>query len=365
MISLLFFFSVVLTFFLTPLVISLAKKFHFMDLPEKPHPAKIYKKSIPRAGGLAVFLGIFLVLGVFTFFYPEILNKKLVGILLASSLIVGIGLADDRFDLNPYLRLFTNFLAVLFVVGAGIGIQGFTNPLGGTISLETLRYSFFIPGDTFFSGPHSILILADIFAFFWIIWIMNTLNWSSGVDGQLAGISVIGFAALGFVSLRSVAEDPNQLLTAALSFTAAGAYLGFLPWSFYPQKIMPGYGGSTLAGFLLATLSILSGAKLATAALVLAVPLVDGAWTIARRLYHKQSPVWGDRKHLHHQLLKRGWTVPRVVVFYYSLTALLAIIALSLDSQGKLFAIAMVGIILLGVIFTINILGEKGRSEHS
>jgi UDP-GlcNAc:undecaprenyl-phosphate/decaprenyl-phosphate GlcNAc-1-phosphate transferase len=194
---------------------------------------------------------------------------------------------------------------------------------------------------------------------------MNTVNWSSGIDGQLAGVVGIGFLALGLVSLRSIESDPAQLLTAAIAFTAAGSYLGFLPWSFYPQKIMPGYGGSALAGFLLATLSILSGAKLATAALVLAVPLVDGVWTVARRLYQGKSPVWGDRKHLHHQLLKRGWGVPKIVLFYYSITALLALIALSLDSQGKLFAITMVVVILLGVLFTINLLSGRVRGEDT
>lgn len=341
-----------LTFLLTPAIIAFAKKFGFLDLPSRPHPAIIHKKPLPRAGGLATFLGIFLTLGIFFSFGHLTASKPLVGILAASFLIVATGLADDHFDLNPYLRLATNFLAILLVVGAGVGISGFTNPLGGFIHLDSLRLSFTVPSLLPFAGPHSILVYADIFAFLWIAWIMNALNWSSGVDGQLSGIAGISFLILGIVSLRL--PGTTQILTASLAFAAAGSYLGFLPWSFYPQKIMPGYGGSALAGFLLATLSILSGAKLATAALVLAVPIIDGLWAVFRRIYHGRSPVWGDREHLHHRLLQRGWSVPKIALFYYSTTALLGVAALTLSSRGKLFAIVMVAIVILGVIFTAN-----------
>ena len=343
------------TYLLTGFVIRLAKKFGFVDSPTRSHPAILHKKPLPRAGGLGIFLGI--CLSLLTLFVTDTVgfDKHLVGILLAGFLLVVVGLADDRYDLNPYFRLFTNIAAVLIVVGAGIGIKSFTNPLGGQILLDSWRISFVLPGSLpLLSGIHSIVVWADLFALVWIVWIMNALNWSSGIDGQLSGIAAISLATVGFVSLRSISSDQTQVLTAALAFSASGAYLGFLPWSFYPQKIMPGYGGSTLAGFLLATLAILSGAKLATAALVLAVPIIDGVWAIVRRLWKHRSPVWGDKEHLHHQLLKRGWSIPKITFFYYFITASLGLFALGLDSKGKLFAIAVSAIVLMGFLLTLR-----------
>jgi UDP-GlcNAc:undecaprenyl-phosphate GlcNAc-1-phosphate transferase len=144
-----------------------------------------------------------------------------------------------------------------------------------------------------------------------------------------------------------------------LAFAAAGAFLGFLPWSFYPQKIMPGYGGSTLAGFLIAVLAILSGAKLATALLVLIIPLVDSVWTIVRRLVNRRSPVWGDRLHLHHQLLKMGWSVPKICLFYYLIGLILGVLALNFDTREKFFALSVLGVLTFSLLFTGYIILRK------
>jgi len=350
----LFLLSAAASFLLTPLTIHFAKRLGFVDLPSRPHPAILHDKPIPRAGGLPVLVAILSALAILLFLGIIPLSKGFAGIVLAGLLVVGVGLIDDKYDLNPYIRLGTNVLAVCLVVGAGIGIASFTNPLGGQFFLDTWRVQFSLPEGLPLAGPHSILVWADLFALFWIVWIMNALNWSSGVDGQISGIAVIGFTILGLVSLRNLATDPLQLVPACLAFSSAGAYFGFLPFSFYPQKIMPGYGGSTLAGFLLATLSILSGAKLATAVLVLAVPLVDGLWAIIRRLIRGRSPVWGDKGHLHHQLLARGWSIPKIALFYYLISLFLGLAALELDSQGKLFAIVMVVVVILGLLITIG-----------
>jgi UDP-GlcNAc:undecaprenyl-phosphate GlcNAc-1-phosphate transferase len=342
-----------LSFLLTPIFIRFAKQFGYLDLPNRPHPAILHHSPLPRGGGVPVLAAVLITFTVLLLTGVLPLSKALIGISLASTLVVIVGLLDDKYDLNPYLRLSTNIGAVCLVVGAGIGIASFTNPFGGHVFLDAWRIKFSIPDPFPLAGPHSILVWADIFALLWIVWIMNALNWSSGVDGQLSGIAVIGFVILGLISLRNL-HDPTQVLAACLAFSAAGAYLGFLPFSFFPQKIMPGYGGSTLAGFLLATLSILAGAKLATAVLVLAVPLVDGAWAVVRRILKKKSPVWGDKGHLHHQLLARGWSIPKIALFYYSVSLALGLAALALDSQGKLFALVMVGVVILGVLITIG-----------
>lgn len=349
------FIAFIISFITTPVVIILAKKFGLVDNPKRKHPAILHSQIIPRGGGLPPLVGFSSAILVLVLLSPLfVLTKPLLGIILAAFLIVAVGLADDKYDLNPYLRLFTNVLAVTIVVGCGIGISTITNPFGGVLHLDTLVYQFSLP--SFFgilSGQHSIVLLADIVAFIWIVWIMNALNWSSGVDGQLTGISAVAFVILGIVSTGLSVGDSNQTLTAVIAFAAAGAFLGFLPWSFWPQKIMPGYGGSTLAGFLIAVLAILSGAKLAIVLLVLLVPLIDSIWVIVRRIATKHSPVWGDNLHLHHQLLKLGFSVPQICLLYYSIGLILGFLSLSFDSQEKFFAFSIIGTVLFALLFTI------------
>ncbi|OGG11643.1 hypothetical protein A2Z00_01130 [Candidatus Gottesmanbacteria bacterium RBG_13_45_10] len=331
--------------FATPVVIRLAKKFRLVDDPKKRfHPAHTHKGIIPRAGGAAIFIGF---LGAVFLFVP--LTKLTIGMLLGSTLLVAIGLADDKKDVNPYIRLITNALAALIVISAGAGIPYITNPLtGGVLHLDTLRVSFNL------LGPHSVVVFADLFAFLWIMWTMNIVGWSAGVDGQMPGFVTISALVLGILSLRFTAQDPSQLYVSILAFIVAGAFFGFLPWNFYPQKIMPGYGGKTLAGFLLALLGILSYGKFGTALLVLGVPTIDAAYTLMRRIGRKHSPVIADRGHLHHRLLDIGWGKRRIALFYWMVSAILGAIALTVTSREKLFALLLVAVGIGGFFVWVN-----------
>lgn len=347
------FVSFLISFIATPLTIKFAKKWGFVDDPKRKHPAILHTQITPRAGGIPTLLALALTVIFFTN-----LDKHVIGILIAGTLVVGVGLLDDKYDVNPYLRLGTNILAALIVTGFGVGITWITNPLGGQIRFDQI----IIPVNLF--GIHNIILLADIFAVVWIVWVMNALNWSSGVDGQLSGIVVIATFIIGLVALRYVNTDPTQTAVVALSFAAMGAYLGFLPFSFFPQKIMPGYGGSTLAGFLLAVLAILAGGKLATALLILAVPLVDAFWAILRRILSKRSPVWGDREHLHHRLLDLGFSKRQIALFYWIVCAIFGLVALLLKSESKLFALGLLTTILLASLVTITFFFSK-RNQAS
>ncbi len=339
-----FLFSLSITLVVTPIVIKLAMKFGFVDDPKKhKHPAILHKQIIPRAGGLAIGVGI---ISAILMFVP--VNKQIVGIISASILAIIVGVLDDKYDLNPYIRFLSNFAVAAIVVLCGIGISFITNPLGGVIQLDDLilRFNIF--------GPHSIVVFADLFAIIWIVWVMNMLNWSKGVDGQLAGIAGIGFTVLGLTSLRFSAADPSQTTVALLSFIAAGASFGFLPFNWHPAKIFPGYS-STVLGFLIAVLSIMSGAKVAIAVLVMAVPLLDGGFTIARRLLMKRSPFWGDKGHLHHQLIKLGWGHRKISLFYWVVCVILGSIALMSSSVEKFFTALLVLTVLIGMILWINL----------
>jgi UDP-GlcNAc:undecaprenyl-phosphate GlcNAc-1-phosphate transferase len=188
------------------------------------------------------------------------------------------------------------------------------------------------------------------------------LNWSKGVDGQMPGIVAISAFIIGLLSLRFPISDTQTFVAANLSFIITGASLGFLLFNFYPAKIFPGYG-ATAVYLLLASVSLLSSAKLATAILVMGVPMVDGVFTIARRLMSGKSPFWGDNKHLHHILLKLGFSQRFIAFFYWIVSVILGVISLTLSSKGKLFAIIMLGVVATGTILFLHALLKLKQDE--
>lgn len=325
------------SFLSTPLVIKVANFFGLVDNPKKRyHPARVHQGGIPRAGGLAIFIGVLI---ASLLFLP--LDKHLKGILLGAVIVIIVGLLDDKYDLSPYTRLLTNFLAAGCVVGAGIGIGFINNPFGGIINL---------------SRP-----LANLFALFWIVWCMNMVNWSKGVDGQMPGFVAIAAFVISILSLKFSA-DIAQWPVITLAFITTGSYLGFLPWNFYPQKIMPGYGGGSLGGYLLATLAILSTTKVGTMILVLGVPLIDGVYTMVRRLASGRLPFWGDRGHLHHRLLDLGWSKRRIAIFYWLVSAVLGIIALNLNPRQKFYTIILLAVLMGGGLLWLSRLRRSLKS---
>jgi len=338
---------------LIPVAILMAKRFGLIDDPKKhKHPAILHKMIIPRGGGVPIFLAFSIAA---LLILP--LTKHLLGILFGGLILVIIGVIDDKVDLKNVWKLTGQILAALTVISFGIGITFITNPLhifgpsgfwvGEVLRLDTWRISFD------FFGQHSILILADLFALFWIVWVINMVNFSSGVDGQMPGIVLITLFVLFAASLR-FATDPSQLVVTKLALIGAGVTFGFLIYNFYPAKIFPGDSASYFLGFLVAVIAILSGVKVGTAILVMAIPLADGVFTIIRRLTLGRSPFTGDRNHLHHRLLELGWGQRRIALFYYLVCAILGATALLLSSTGKLFAGVVVGVIILGGLLWLN-----------
>lgn len=337
--------SMLISFSLVPLTIKLAKKYKLVDdIKNRPHPAHTHHGTIPRAGGVPVFLGIFLPI----LFFLKI-NTPIIGILAGSLILVLTGLWDDKKDRSPYIRFLFNCLAAICVISAGVSIPFITNPLGGVIHFDSLRLPLSIFGQEYVITPSYVLALV------WIVWTTNIIGWSGGVDGQLPGFVSISAVVIGLLSLRYIA-DPNQYYVTALSFLTAGAFLGFLPWNYFPQKIMPGYGGKTLAGFLLSVLAILSYSKFGTALLVLAVPMTDAAFILGRRILTGASPVKASYGHLHHHLLKLGWGKRRIAMFYWGISLIAGLLALNLSPKQKLFAVLLIVILIFSFIIWINFL---------
>ena len=333
--------ALIVSFLATPLVIKLAWKLGIIDDPAKNKQIKvIHTYPVPRGGGLALFVAV---LVASLIFLP--IDKHLKGILGGAAVLTLMGILDDKYNLNPYLRLAGGFLAAAIPIAAGIGIAFLSNPQGGIIDLSQPQINFYFLGE-----PRSIWVLSDAFALVWIVFVMNMLNMGAkGVDGQLPGVVVVAATTIAMLSLKFSA-DIAQWPVIILAAITAGVYLGFLPWNFYPQKIMPGYGGSTLAGYLLAVLAILSTTKVGTLIVVLGIPLIDTGYTIVRRILARKSPVWGDRGHFHHRLLDAGWGKRRVAVFYWVISAFLGILALNLNTSSKLYTMVGIAILLGGAI---------------
>ena len=338
-----FIIAFIITALLTPLSLVVIKKMGLVDDPKlHKHPAMLHKKPTPRGGGIPLFIGIVI---TSIFFLP--LTKAVIALFVAGSIALLIGVIDDKYDISPYLRFLANIAAALIVVAAGITVPFITNPFGGILYLN----SIILPID--FLDLHLSIVLSDVVAVLWIIWVMNMLNWSKGVDGQMPGIVAISAVTIGLLSLRFAGSDSFSRVSVDLSFIIAGASLGFLIFNFHPAKIFPGYG-ATAVYLLLSAVSILSGAKLATAILVMGVPMMDGLFTILRRLLAGRSPFWHDKKHLHHLLLSFGIGQRHIALFYWIISAILGTLALVLSSKEKLFAIIMLLIVVGGTLLFLH-----------
>ena len=340
----------VATILATPISLFFIKKLGIVDDPKKhKHPAIIHKKPIPRAGGIPLFVGVLVASLVFL---P--IEKITIAIFLASFICLFVGVLDDKFDLSPYSRFVVNIVAAIIVVLAGVHVPFITNPFGGILFFNSLHLPFL--------GNIELNFISYAIAVLWIVWVMNMLNWSKGVDGQMPGIVAISAIVIGILSLRFAVLDQYSLMGATLSFIIAGASLGFLIFNFYPAKIFPGYGATAIY-LLLAVTSIFSGAKLATAILVMGVPMTDGAFTIIRRVLTGHSPFWHDKKHLHHLLLDLGFGQRRIALFYWVVSAILGALSLVLSSKGKLFAIIMLVIIIGGAILFLHFFIERNNDK--
>jgi len=327
---------------LTVLSVAIALKvFPKLGLLDNPKKYGYSRKPIPYPGGILLYL-LFVVL-VLIFFDPTI---KILGLMLASGLIVLVSFIDDRYGLPAWIRLLVQILAGIIMVFVGIGTPHISNPFGGLIHLDQIKFIVEL-GDT----TVTIMALSGVVSVAWVLLIVNTMNWLDGVPGMTSGITVIGCLTLFFLSISDIVNQPE---VATLAIIVAMIALGFWLFDFYPPKILIGDSGSMLFGFLLAVLAIFSGGKIATAFLILGFPILDALYVIIYRLYNKQAPWKGGewdkyRKavHLHHRMLDVGLTERQVLLVVYFLATTFGITALFLGTKGKFWAI----MIILGLSF--------------
>jgi len=350
--------SIALSCLCTRLVMSYARRRHIVDDPSQAPERKLQKQPIPLLGGFGVYITCTLMtvwlLPYLTHGY--LLPKQLIGIWLAGCIIMVGGYLDDRYHLLPRQQIIFPMCAALVVVISGIGISYITNPLGGTIQLQNWQWTIF----TWNGLPYHLTLWADLFTVVWLLGSMYTTKMLDGLDGLVAGIGVIGGVMICVLSLTDAVLQPE---TATLAAVFAAACVGFLIWNFAPAKVYLGEGGSVLVGFMLGVLAIISGAKIATALLVLGLPIIDVTWVILRRLLIERTAPWAsDTLHLHFQLRRLGWSTRQIVLLYYSITLIFGMCTVFLSSADKVWVlgglVAMSIALLAWVYYKTTVIGN-------
>ncbi|MFN8532026.1 MAG: MraY family glycosyltransferase [Dehalococcoidia bacterium] len=275
---------------------------------DRPRPGEAQERPLPRSGGYALYPAFFAGVLASIVLLPRFPDEwpRLAGLTIGALLILPIAYFDDRRRLSPWPQL-----------AAQIGIA--LVAVAFTIQIDMVRRT---PLPLWIAAPLTVV---------WIAGMINTVNFADGVDGLAGGIGLIAATTLFVVSALQ-----GQYSIAALPLALAAATLAFLRWNFFPSRLILGTSGATLIGFLLAVFSIIGGAKIAAALMVMGLPIADVATVIVYRLLHRRSPFrGGDRAHLHHRLLDLGLTQRQVVAVFYALTAGLGALAISLGATGE------------------------------
>lgn len=314
--------AAVLALLLTPPVRALASR---LDLVDVPDARRVNTRPVPRGGGVAVVIAFVLVGAIAlawtgatrTLAFPFSLDGPAIIALLAGGIAAAmIGAIDDYLQLRARWQLLGQLVLAVWAVGLGATVDVLTNPLSDrTIVLPDL--------------------VSAGFTVFWIVGMMNAINFIDGLDGLSSGIGLIAAVTLGLVSLTTAVSQP---VIAVLCFALAGALLGFLRWNFHPAAIFAGTSGTMFLGYTLALLSIVGTAKVPVALLVLGVPIIDTFWIIVRRLAAGRMPFSPDRGHIHHRLLDLGLSHRQVVLVIYGMCGVLAAVALFLPGRTQVYA---------------------------
>lgn len=341
-----FLFTFILSLILTGFIAIVMRRIGIVDRVKR-ETRKIHRRTVPLGGGWAVFLSIFIVTMVMMFsgdhFVLDIVPRNLVGLGIGGLVLMIGGTIDDKYSLRPRYQLAFPILATLVIILFGIGPHEITNPFGGTFDLS--RWSIVI------DHIGNWVVLADFLVFIWLMGMMYTTKFLDGLDGLVSGVVAIGALIIFFLALQPIWYQPDVAL---LAIIFAGALVGFLVWNWHPAKIFLGEGGSLFAGFMLGSLAIISGGKIATTLLVVALPMLDVIRVVIRR-YQKNKPIYqADKEHLHFRLLDSGLSQRQAVLLFYTISLLFGMSTLFLQSRQKLIALVFLFILMLliGVWFS-------------
>ena len=319
--------SAVVVLFLTPLVKKAGLASGKVDMPGG---RKVHSQPMVRLGGVSIFFGVLIALLVVWFTggfigsdglpLDPVTDNSIWGVTLGGLGFFLIGLVDDLFGLSAISRLIMQAVIASMAWYVGVDIAFLSLPLVETGIIQLPDW------------------LSLIVTIFWLVGMANAINWIDGLDGLAAGVSGIAAVVMMVVSLY-MQQPAAALIAAAL----AGGALSFLRYNFNPAQIFMGDGGAYFIGFTLAGVGIIGLVKGVTTvavllpSLTLAIPILDMSAVILLRMRKGLSPFVADKRHLHHRLLKAGFSHRFTVLFIY-------VLALWVGSLAMAFAGLRAGI---------------------
>jgi UDP-GlcNAc:undecaprenyl-phosphate/decaprenyl-phosphate GlcNAc-1-phosphate transferase len=305
----------------TPLVKKLALKIGATDQPSQ---RKVHQKVMPRLGGLAIYIGF--IVGILIL-RPD--NEYKIPILLGSIVIIITGFLDDLFELSAKVKLIGQLLAAGIVVFSGVQVEYINLPFGS----HQLEFGFL-------SIPLTIL---------WIVGITNAINLIDGLDGLAAGVSAIALITISWMAILK-----GDIYVTSIGIILIGSILGFLIYNFHPAKIFMGDTGALFLGYMISVLSLL-GFKNVTAlsfvipVIILGVPISDTFFAIIRRIVKRQPLSAPDKSHLHHCLLRLGYSHRKTVLIIYGMSAMFGIAAVIFSRATMWGSLLVIGTLLIVV----------------
>jgi len=309
----------------------------------KKEARKVSGQQISRFGGVSIIISFLLIVSM----NGELVFDALKMAVIVSSVIILIcGIYDDLIDMSWKEQLLFQISVAMIMIYAGLSIDYIANPFGG----KEFRL------DQFMVGDYS--VFGSIFVLIWIIGFMNVMNWLDGLDGLAGGVGFIGAITLFIISVSDIVNQPPLAIIAMI---LAGSILGFLIFNMHPAKIIMGTSGSMFLGFILATLSVFSGGKIATALLVAGFPIIDSIWVMLGRIRSGNSPFMGDARHLHYRLLEKGWSQKKIAYFIYSICIVFSVAAILFHEMEKAISLFILFLIANYFIYEFGIKGEKGK----
>jgi UDP-GlcNAc:undecaprenyl-phosphate/decaprenyl-phosphate GlcNAc-1-phosphate transferase len=335
----LFLIATIASLVITPLVRRFCQRYKLLDVPLDGR--RVHRTAIPRLGGFALYISCLSALSMLPFL-DNLLTQTLSGmksefltLLIPATLVLLLGGYDDLRGTNAVVKFVGLGLIASLFYAMGGRIDALSIPLLGSVQLAPLA-SFVI-------------------TVVWLVGIANAFNLIDGLDGLASGTAL--FSSL---VILGVSVSQERTLTIVVALVLCGALAGFLRYNFNPASIFLGDSGSLFTGFLLAALSVL-GTQKATTAVAIVVPIlafgfpvVDTAMTMGRRMLSRKPVFEGDREHIHHMLLARGWSQRRAALVLYAVCALFGLVALMFPASGSKLTGFMLFVLSVAVIIAVG-----------
>ena len=335
-------FMVFIPFVFVALIIPVIKKIAFhVGAIDLPNERKVHKKPMPRLGGLGIYAGFLLGYMLFSE-HTYMMNSILIG----SFVLIITGMIDDIKPLRPYPKLIGQIISTLVVV------------LYGNVLLRDLSFFGIYIDFGIFAYPITILF---------ILGCINCMNFIDGLDGLAGGISSIFFLTIGIIAFSHIKIGLDFSLALSITFIMLGSTSGFLVHNFYPAKIFMGDSGSMFLGYIMSIITILGFKSVMMSSIIiplfiLVVPILDTLFAIIRRKLKGEKVTMPDKSHIHHQLLRRNYSVRKTVLIIYLITFLFSLATLIYTLVDNRLGYIIYGILMFFVIafvLTTDIIFEK------